>query len=926
MQYRPNDAKKQPLLSAEIPVLARKLAPPLSSPSSVPRLLLDRQIQDADGVKLILMQAPAGYGKTTAMLQYHAHLKTQGVAVAWLSLDPADNDVERFIAYLAAALNQIEPAFVLPPAAMVDVDGFALDLINRIAAIERRFVLFLDEAELIQDKIVLGLLRKIVQGLPAQGTLVIGSRDSIDLGRGRLRAHGHLLEIGPGSLRFSIEEATCLLREKRHLALADDDVAKLLRCTEGWVTAIQLAALALAGRGDQKNFVAMFSGSNTDIADYLAEDVLANQSAEVRSFLLASSILDELSVPLCEAVCGAGNGIGNGIGNGNGRDMLTRLERANLFLVPLDNERRWYRYHSVFAEFLRAQLEDQFPDQVAILHRRAADWYAANERPVPAIEHALASGALDLARALLEQHAEHLLWRGRVRLLTRWLDALSAALIEPSELSPKLRFTYAWALCLTRRYPDTTLQLAALEDATAGGVPDTDFKARIAALQALVLAMTDQAEACYRHCRSNLPALMSLEPFSRGVAANSLAFCMIAASEFTEAHQLLDQARHSHAQLDGTFNISISENIEGVIDLLQGRLQAAIARLRSAYLRVPLAGPGATGGRSSTCVLLALALYEADELDEAEALLTECAPFVKQTGTPDAIISAHLTLARIHFLRGDRPAALRLLSDMEHFGHQSNLPRVVASAWLERGRLALQQGDLVAAQEYLRHADMREVWQRFEKFSNHANDIDMMPLANARLLIQLGKAEHALPLLKELLAQAEAAQRWRRALKLNILLVSALHACDRHNQAMRLLRDALRFAGREGFVRAFADEGPLIVKLVRELRSAGSRDAEDGAGTVGIAPEFLDRILRAAGQTGDAQQDSAPPSALVDPLSEREIQVLRLLAEGHPNKTLAERLFVSETTIKAHLRNINTKLAARNRMDAVAIARRHGLI
>ena len=235
MQYRQNDPEKQSLLTGEIPVLARKLAPPLCSSSSVQRVRVEQQIHDAAGVKLILMQAPAGYGKTTAMVQYHAQLKMQGVATAWLSLDPADNDVERFIAYLAAAFNQIEPAFVLPPAVMIDVDGFALDLINRIAAIERRFVLFLDEAELIQDKIVLGLLRKILQGLPAQGMLVIGSRDSIDLGRGRLRAQGQLLEIGPGSLRFSIEEATCLLREKRRLALADDDIAKLLRCTEGWV-------------------------------------------------------------------------------------------------------------------------------------------------------------------------------------------------------------------------------------------------------------------------------------------------------------------------------------------------------------------------------------------------------------------------------------------------------------------------------------------------------------------------------------------------------------------------------------------------------------------------------------------------------------------------------------------------------------------
>lgn len=881
-------------------VPAYKLTPPLASSSGVMRTQVVHQIRDAEQVKLVLLRAPAGFGKTTVMLQYLAELRQHGITTAWLSLDASDNDLGRFVTELAAAFRRIDTAIPTQDKAHADAEGMALDLVDRILSIDRRFVIFVDELESIQNQAVLDFLRRVLNSLPAGGTVVAGSRDIPELGLGKLRAQGQLLEIGPVNLRFSMEETVSLLREKRRLHLADEEIAKLQRCTEGWAAALQLAALSLSGREDTKSFVATFSGSNANIADYLAEDVLTRQPPDVQEFLLKTSMLQQLSPALCDAVTG----------RQDSRDMLTRLDRANLFLLPLDGERRWYRYHSIFAGFLRAQLEQSTPLALPALHQRASEWYAAQGRSVPAIEHALASGIPDLALPLLDRHAEHLLWEGRVRLLARWLGGISESGLRDY---PKLRLVYAWALCLTHRYREAMAQLDMLD-----GRVEESLRIKGMAVRTLALAMTDRADACHENCLRIEPMIASLDPFCYGIVANLMALCHITVSEYGEARRLLDKAKHSHARLGATFNLTITDSIEGVIDLLQGRLRSATACLRGVYLRAETMASGTTGGRATVGVLYALTLYEADELADAERLLTECLPFIRQAGTPDTVITAHVLLARIAMHHGNRDATLQMLTGLEHIGHQTGLPRMVANAWLERSRIALLENEDAAANEYLRQADMPEAWQLFPGFSMHANDVDMLATGRARLLMREGKCDAAIDLLQRQIALAERTQRLRRALKLNILLAQAHATAGRANQALRLVREALCFASREGFVRTFLDEGVPVRKLVEEVRLATRRG--DGE----IPSQFLDRLLGVPAGDAAAQAPGAQP--LVEPLTERERQVLQLLAEGHPNRVLADRLFVSETTVKAHLRNINTKLAARNRTDAVAIARRLSLI
>jgi LuxR family maltose regulon positive regulatory protein len=911
MERRENAPQKQAVSDAA-PRLIQKLTPPISLSSQVQRTEVDAQLQASNNAKLILIRAPAGFGKTTVMAQYRVHLQRHDIVNAWLRLDAADNDVGRFVAYLAAALNKVDPAFELMAAGDADVDNFALDLINRICMTSSRLVLFMDEFETIQSQTVLALVRQILQHVPEHVKVVIGSRDIPDVGLGRLRMHGHLLEIGPSALRFSVVETACLFRDKRNLALADDDIARLQRCTEGWVAALQLAALSLAGRKDYKSFVSSFSGSNADIADYLAEDVLAGQSPEVRSFLLKTSILEQLGASLCDAVTD----------RGNSGAMLAQLERANLFLISLDDERRWYRYHSVFADFLRTQLEQAMPAEIPNLHRRAAEWYAAHDRPVPAIDHALASGKLDFALALLDQHAENLLYEGRVRLLARWLDALP---VQSIEQSPKLRLVHAWALSLTLRYKEATQVLESLSCSTANLKSKADMDARVMALQAFIFAMTDRSEQCCSLCMQDLEKLSSLDPFTYGVMANALAYGLIGGNRYREARDILDEAKRSHQQLGVTFSMAITECSEGMIDLLQGHLCSATARLRNAFSGARASGRGSIGGRATAGVWLAVALYEANEIEEAKPLLDECLPFIKETGTPDALIASHLVLIRIALIENDRTSALQLMSDLEHLGHRSNLPRVVATAWLERCRLATLEGNKIAAWEYLRAADDKEVWLRYERFSMHANDIDTLAIARARLLIRQGEPEDAIPHLQQQISMAEITRRYRRVLKLKILLAEALHASGQVQAAIHFLLDALRFAHVEGFVRSFADEGPTIGRLVREIHKTCSDEKNAGSS---LLLGFLDRIIQATPQVdrGSSAPKRAATQAAEHALTDREMEVLHLLADGHPNRVLAERLRVSETTIKSHLRNITAKLAARNRTDAVGIAKRLGII
>ncbi|MBO3275663.1 LuxR C-terminal-related transcriptional regulator [Pseudomonas schmalbachii] len=879
-----------------------KLAPPLGAGTSLPRQRIVERIRASQHARLVVVQGPAGFGKSTIMRQAYELLRRDGRQVAWLTLDDADNDVGRFISHLAAALENIAPD--LAPTLGDDnaIEGAAIDLANRLLVLSSPFTLFLDDFEAIHNPTVLDLVRQIAGDLPAHGQLLIGSRRAPDIGLGRFRAHGQLLEIAAADLRFTPEETSEFLRHLHGLELDDEQLRRLQQRTEGWVTALWLVSLALQGRDDPQTFVDTFDGANAALGEYLLEDVLARQPAALREFLVRSSLLDELCAPLCNHL----------LERNDSAALLAQVEAAQLFLSPQDTERRWYRYHPLFREFLRNQLRQTEPDSVPLLHRRASAWYAEVGRPIPAIEHALRCADSQWLIGLLERHAEGLLWQGRTRLLVRWFHA--PALDGRLQDHPQLLLVHAWGLTLGNHPEQAEPLLRRVRELCARSARDGALTEQADALQAFICAMRDEIAEATRRWQDYAERQSASLGFAYGIFANSYGFCLTAASRFQQARDIIGQAGQSHLRIGDTFVGPLANAMLGAIDLAQGQLRGAIARLRTAPASGSTSAMRHLSGSVVAIAVLAEALYERNELEEAERLLNLYLPVLKEAAAADQLITSYRVLARISRLSGDTERADLLLAELEALGHEKALARLVASARLERSRIALLQGSLQNAADLLDSASSARTWAPFQNLVAHANDIESPALARIRLDLHNGAAAQAASAARQALEQAQALQRQRQALTLRILLGQALCASGETAEGHACLLEALQWAATEGFIRAFADEGPELLALLAELRGSHGAMQDD-------AQALLDTLL--AGHEEYSSKDAGAAAGL---LSDRELGVLRLLAEGLRNREIADRLFVSETTVRTHLRNINVKLNSQSRTHAVAIARQLGLL
>lgn len=866
-----------------------KLAAPPVLPTTMRRARLVAPIVAARGIPLVSVQAPAGFGKTTAMRDMHDACREAGHAVAWINLGAADNDLSVFLAGLNAAAD------LLCGTADVGVhEGRipAVDLVERLGGLDTPFVLFLDEFELIQNPAVTEFVRHLLAQLPAHGRLVLGSRVVPDLALGRLRAHGRLIEFTAEQLRFTTEESASYLREQAGVDLSAADVLKLHRRTEGWIVALWLAVLALRQRADAPAFIDSFSGSDASVADYLSDDVLARQPAEVQQFLLRSSALNVFSPALCDAA----------LQRDDSARMLAELAQGNLFLVPVDTACRWYRYHSLFGDFLRARLANSLsPAELVGLHGRASDWYVSEGRPVPAIDHLVWAGETEAALDLLAQHADRLLRQGRVRLLTRWFAALPAQAVARR---PRLCLVHAWALTFLYR---SGRALALLDTLQHAGERDADVAANVLALRAFILALTDKLDLAYEAWGQSSKVLTPAHGFPYVIQLNSLASCHIYLGHYAEARALLDKGRQVAVDPvqggDGASTLTIAHCLEGTIDLTQGRLRDAQARFRGAHDIDPQQADQRIGGREIAAVFLAEAMYEAGQHAEAEALLLAGLPLIREAAYIDPVIVTFRILCRVAWADGREEEALRHLHDCEQIGHRTGLPRMVASMRLERARLALLRGDVAAAESALSAAESAGAAAFSPSaslvFAPHANDVETPAVMRCRLLTASGRIDQAVAGLTEALVVARAQSRARRVLSLSLLLAVAHWAGGAAEQAFAAYADAHAIAAREGFVSPMRDEG--------------------------VAVDALAQAYAARVATGNALSDTTVTGPAAG-LTAQERKVLSLLANGLSNRDMAERLFVSETTVKTHLRHINEKLDTRSRTHAVARGRELGLL
>jgi LuxR family maltose regulon positive regulatory protein len=880
-------------------ILEIKFNPPAFVATQVLRAAIGEQIATA-AVKLVLVRAPAGFGKTTAMAQSRQRIEAAGVATAWLTLDRADNDVSRFLRCLSEAVQRLG----------VDEtpSNAPFDAVAALASHDLPFTLFLDDFEVVQEPAVLGLVREVIDHLPRQGQIVIGSRGLPDLGLGRLRARGQLVEIDTDRLRFNLDETSAFFGQRVGQTVPVDMLSQLHRKTEGWVAAIWLASMALERHGLETGFVERFSGSDRAVADYLAEDVLDHQPKEIRDFLLRTSILRQLDASVCQTLnpradCAA---------------ILDQLAASNLFITPVTGgDAPTWRYHSLFADFLRAQLVRERPDDVARLHLAASGWYESQGRPVPAIDHAIEGGDHPYALMLLENHAEQFLDQGRMRMLSRWFSAIPEHQLQAR---PFLQLIALWAFCFTSGPWDA---MKKLEQSGCIESVIPEVRASVRTLIPLLLAMQDRYDEAYEAGRESLARLPTGLPFADSALLNAMANIIAVVGNQHESQRLLDEARSK--QGNSTFNRMYTESLEGMLDLQGGRLRQASARFRIAVDSTHAVTYNHSHGNAWAGVLYAGVVYEANDLPQANHLLNVYLPLARDVGLPDHMILSHVMRSRIAFHGGDIDAASQALTELEYLGHARQLPRVVAGAKLERSRMLLLQGNGPASRDELARADDPALWERERRQRLPAHDLDYLALAKARWEISFGDPRVALTLLDAELHAALGAARIRRALKLSVLRALALQRAGDLAAAVDVIGSVLQTASQEGFMRLLVDEGPDVGLLVQRYMTSAP-DASTSTRSDPILADYLQRLLQVLGPTAAPDAEAPPVDSSKEPLTRKETRLLQLLAEGYSNSAMAEKLFVSDSTVRTHLRNINIKLDAKSRTQAVAIARKLGVI
>ena len=874
----------------ETTLLTTKLFIPPARPGLVARPRLMERLQSALSCSLVLISAPAGSGKTTLVSDWVRRVKEQ-CPTAWVSLDEGDNDPVRFWDYFIAALQKLRPtigetalSLLLSPQPTYPIEAVLTALINDLSSISDDLALVLDDYHLIKSEDIHTGITFLLDHLPPKMHLVIATRTDPPLALAHFRGRGTMLEIGADDLRFTLDEAINLLREILGPALSSEDIEALNQRTEGWAVGLKMAALSLGQRKDVKGFVATFTGSQRYVGDYLIEEVLKQQSDKVRDFLLQTSVLEKLSASLCDSVTA----------RSGSQDMLVELERANLFLVPLDESREWYRYHHLFTDLLRHQLVVKLgTEEVMKLHQWASQWYEDNKFPDDAIHHALASRDWDRAIKLIGNVAENRMKRGENITLFNWLQAMPDEVLR-TDLH--LYGQFARVLVLTGQFEVAETVLSYLEKTAQA---DANLQGEVAVLQADIAHRRGDSPRAIELAERALSLLPPDNLAYRCRASSVLGLVHIdgglygeAWSRYTDAYEL---ARQAEDYLVALAALAYRSHILS----LRGKLQEAVEMCQQA-IDLAEQSPASALARQ----VLGFVLHERNDLEGAAYHLLLATELNEIRGNPDSRTYSYTLLARTRLAQGDSAAALAAIGETELPPRRGTL-RLGARARLAAMRilLALQQDDLKEASNWGRRLSEYSDTLLFE-----------YRYVSARLLIARGEKTAAANQLQDFYEKAVMVDALGIAIKIRVYQALAAETSD---EALAFLTEALVKGQPEGFIRTFVDEGKLLAPLLSKALSQG------------VTPEYTSKLLdiiEAEERQRQSQSGIAPSHPPTGLLSERELEILRLVVSGLSNRQIAERLIISLGTVKTHVHNIFEKLNVKTRTQAINRARELKLI
>lgn len=919
-------------------LLTTKLNIPRIRRGIVPRLHLIDRLNDGMERKLSLISAPAGFGKTTLVIEWIDAVRNpindrtqEQLKIGWLSLDEGDNDPLQFIAYLIAALNRAAGEEEVygkgelhllqshqPPA----VESILVPLINEISIAKDKLVIVFDDYHVVNSPEINQILSFLLENLPPQLHLVIVSREDPGLPLPRYRARAQMTELRAVDLRFSSSEAADFLTQVMGLNLSQEDIAALERRTEGWIAGLQLAAVSLSGKDQPGELIKSFSGSHRIVLDYLIEEVLQEQPEDIQLFLLQTSILSRMNAAICDALTGLTNG----------QETLEYLEQANLFIIPLDDERQWYRYHHLFTDLLVQRLNQLYGNRISELHLRASRWLEANGQFDAAVEHALRAGDYEHVSNLVEGRADYLWMHGEHYKLRRWLERIPDGFILTKAL---LSISQGYYLHSAGHHQAGEEYLQAAEylfdppDKTPNASKNDDqhtysaqerlmLRSRLAVIRSLICTFTGDIPGMLQGSNKALELLDEKDSTWRCLAAFTLGDAYSYLGDMKASYKARAEAlRACEAEGDLYYTAVASLKLAATL-YEQGELQHTLQLCQRTLGQVSNTAFAKSSPVGCLMVLYGDVLAEMNETDQAKDLAIRGVQISERGGNLTLLGYSYLYQLRVLLALGDFNQAQEVFSRVSQLNHETTVPAWLTNqmaAW--QVRINLEQNQMQPALDWVEQAGIAE-----NPTAEMISKIDFLLLFDyimlSRVLIAQQRYDQAITLLQALSMRAEKGGRIMRVIEILNLQALALAAMGDNSAAMIPLERSLAIAEPLGFIRSYVDEGPPMAGLLKEARSQG------------VYPGYAAQLLLAfQGSETISTADStasAINASLIEPLSEREIEVLQLLSEGLSNLEIANRLYISLNTVKVHTRNIYGKLGTSNRTQAVATARSMGIL